>query len=101
MTYSSPQKILIKPIITEKSYQQQQAGKYGFFVKADATKNQIAAAFTELFSVKPVKVNTVFIKGKIKTNWRRRRPIVKPNLKKAIITLPKDKTIPLLTIKTK
>ncbi len=44
--------IIIKPIITEKSYSNMENGKYTFEVKVDATKLEIKNAIEELFTVK-------------------------------------------------
>ena len=93
--------ILNKPIITEKTLAGQQNGRYTFQVALKSTKHQIANAFFELFGIKPVKINTRKMKGKIKTDWKKRLPIKKPDKKLALITLPKGKTIDALNIKTK
>ena len=88
-----PEDIIIKPIITEKSNDGLQAGKYTFKVNKKATKVDIARAVEKLFDVKVVNVNTVTVKGKEKrvgvhvgktSDW-----------KKAIVTIdtnPEDKT---------
>ncbi len=58
--------IIIKPIITEKSYNNIERGKYTFEVKVDATKIEIKNAVEELFTVKVKKVNTMRYDGKNK-----------------------------------
>lgn len=58
--------IIIRPIITEKSYENMAAGKYTFEVAIDATKVDIKNAVEELFSVKVKKVNTLRYDGKNK-----------------------------------
>ena len=58
--------IIIKPIITEKSNDQLQEGKYTFKVAKKATKPEIADAVEKLFNVKVLKVNTMKIDGKQK-----------------------------------
>lgn len=58
--------IIIKPIITEKSNDAVQEGKYTFQVAKNATKPQIADAVEKLFNVKVVKVNTINFDGKAK-----------------------------------
>jgi large subunit ribosomal protein L23 len=94
--------INLKPIITEKSLASQEiSSKYSFWVDTKANKNQIITAFQTVFGIKPLSVNTVILKGKIKTNWKTRQPINKSNRKKAIITLPKGTKIELLKLKTK
>lgn len=88
-----PEDIIIKPVITEKSNDGLQAGKYTFKVNKKATKVDIANAVEKLFNVKVVNVNTITVKGKEKrvgvhvgktSDW-----------KKAIVTIdtnPEDKT---------
>lgn len=93
--------LILKPVFTEKTLAQQEQGKHSFWVKREATKGQIEASFEAVFGIKPLSVNTVLVKGKIKTDWKKRLPIKKPNLKKAIITINKDTKIELLNINTK
>ena len=61
-----PEEIIIKPIITEKSNDGLQEGKYTFEVNKKATKVDIAKAVEKLFEVKVLKVNTMSVKGKQK-----------------------------------
>ena len=58
--------IIIKPIMTEKSYTAIAEGKYTFEVALNATKVDIKKAVEELFSVKVLKVNTMRYDGKKK-----------------------------------
>lgn len=60
------EEIIIKPIITERSSEGLQEGKYTFKVNKKATKVEIAKAVEKLFGVKVLKVNTVSVKGKEK-----------------------------------
>ena len=53
-----PEDIIIKPIITEKSNVEMQAGKYTFEVNKKATKVDVKRAVEKLFNVKVLKVNT-------------------------------------------
>ena len=61
-----PEEIIIRPVVTEKSNDELQQGKYTFEVNKKATKVQIANAVEKLFEVKVVKVNTMTVKGKTK-----------------------------------
>lgn len=61
-----PEDIIIRPIITEKSNDGIQEGKYTFEVSKKATKVDIARAVEKLFEVKVLKVNTMTVKGKEK-----------------------------------
>ena len=60
------EEVIVRPIITEKSNDGLQAGKYTFKVAKKATKVEIAKAVEKLFGVKVLKVNTVSVKGKEK-----------------------------------
>ena len=60
------EEVIIKPIVTEKSSEGLQDGKYTFKVNKKATKIEIAKAVEKLFEVKVLKVNTVSVKGKEK-----------------------------------
>ena len=61
-----PEEIIIAPVITEKSNDLIQEGKYTFKVNKNATKVEIANAVEKLFEVKVLKVNTISVKGKKK-----------------------------------
>ena len=61
-----PEEIIIAPVITEKSNDQMQMGKYTFEVNKKATKVEIAKAVEKLFNVKVLNVNTMTVKGKTK-----------------------------------
>ncbi len=58
--------IIIRPIITEKSYEGVAEGKYTFEVAINSTKFEIKNAVEELFNVKVLKVNTMRYDGKNK-----------------------------------
>ena len=61
-----PEDIIIKPIITEKSNVEMQAGKYTFEVNKKATKVDVKRAVEKLFNVKVLKVNAINVSGKEK-----------------------------------
>ena len=85
--------VIIKPIITEKSNDGLQEGKYTFKVNKKATKVEIAKAVEKLFEVKVLKVNTMTVKGKEKRVGR--NVGMTSDWKKAIVTIdtnPADKT---------
>ena len=88
-----PEEIIVRPVVTEKSNDEMQSGKYTFEVNKKATKVDIAKAVEKLFEVKVLNVNTMIVKGKTK---RVRYVEGKtPDWKKAIITIdtnPSDKT---------
>lgn len=62
----TPQDIILKPVITERSGMEQAQGRYTFVVATDATKPEIASAVETLFDVKVLKVNTLKMPSKTK-----------------------------------
>ena len=62
----TPEEIIIKPRITEKTNEMIQEGKYTFKVNKKATKVDIAKAVEKLFEVKVLDVNIINVKGKKK-----------------------------------
>ena len=86
------QEIIIKPILTEKSYEGIQNKVYTFKVNKNANKIEIAKAVEELFNVKVEKVNTILVKGHQKSqNTKSGRTVGKTSdYKKAIVTLKAD-----------
>ncbi len=94
--------IVLTPIITEKAITEQQTlGKYSFWVARNTTKGQIEKSFEAIFKIKPLSVNTIIVKGKNKTDWKKRKPIKKSDKKKAIITIDKSKKIESLNLNIK
>ena len=84
-------RILVKPLITEKAANIGADSKYLFEVEADSNKIEISKAISEVYGVKPTAVNIIRISGKKVRHGRtlgRRK-----DWKKAVITLPKGKTI--------
>ena len=82
--------IILKPIVTEKSNDGLQAGKYTFKVNKKATKVEIAKAVEKLFEVKVLSVNTITVKGKEKRVGR--NVGMTSDWKKAIVTIDTDPT---------
>ena len=58
--------VLIRPVVSEKSYVLASADKYTFRVHPDAHKTQIRQAVEALFDVKVVDVRTLSVKSKPK-----------------------------------
>ena len=86
------EKIIILPLLTEKSYSGIANKVYSFIVAKNAGKIQIKNAVEQLFNVKVAKVNTCIIKGHKKTqNTKAGRTVGKTSdFKKAIVTLKAD-----------
>lgn len=58
--------VIIRPVVTERSYDLMEQGKYTFEVAKKAPKEEIADAVEKLFNVHVVKVNTSNVKPKNK-----------------------------------
>jgi len=84
----APQDIILKPVITERSMDDLQAGKYTFKVAKDATKPEIKKAVEKLFGVEVDKVTTMNVRGKEKRMGRFVGTTA--SWKKAIVTLTED-----------
>jgi large subunit ribosomal protein L23 len=61
---SNPRDVLLRPVISEKSYRLVDDGKYTFLVAPSANKTQIRQAVEEIFHVKVTGVNTLNRPGK-------------------------------------
>ncbi|MEG0376829.1 MAG: 50S ribosomal protein L23 [Raoultibacter sp.] len=88
-----PREIIIRPIITEHSYDMMAANTYTFEVSKEANKVEISQAIEAIFDVKVVKVNTLNVKAKPK---RVRYQLGKTRTwKKAMVTIKEGETIEL------
>ena len=86
-----PSEVLIRPVVSEKSYEQITKNQYTFKVHKDAHKTQIRQAVEELFEVKVERVNIVKVQPKPK-----RRGLIKGTKrgwKKAVVQLRKGDSI--------
>lgn len=85
--------VIIRPIISEKSYSLLDENAYTFLVHPDATKPEIKDAIEEIFNVKVTKVNTLNRKGKRKRSGRTWNFGTRANRKRAIVTLAEGNSI--------
>ena len=85
--------VIIRPVVSEKSYVLAEAGKYTFRVHDKAHKTQIRQAIEQLFDVKVLEVRTASVKSKPKrrghTSGRTRQ------WKKAIVQVREGDSIPI------
>ena len=88
-----PSQVIIRPVVSEKSYVLASAGKYTFRVHDDAHKTQIRQAVEALFDVNVVEVRTLSVKSKPKrrglTAGRTRE------WKKAVVEVREGDSIPI------
>jgi large subunit ribosomal protein L23 len=88
----SPYDIVLRPVLTEKSYDNVQERKYTFIVAKTSNKSEIKTAVEQIFDVEVEKVNTINRKGKKKRMGRYQG--YRPNTKRAIVKLTENsKTI--------
>ena len=97
------QKIIIKPILTEKmAIMQERQNKYAFIVSPNANKIQIKSAVETKFNVSVSKVATMNFNGKFKNMTTRsngktiRTQGKKSSFKKAVVTLDEGDSIDYL-----
>ena len=88
-----PSQVIIRPVVSEKSYVLASADKYTFRVHPDAHKTQIRQAVEQLFDVTVVEVRTMSVKSKPKrrgyTSGRAR------SWKKAVVQVRAGDSIPI------
>jgi len=88
-----PRDIIVRPVVSEKSYEMIEHNRYTFEVAKTASKPQIAQAISEIFGVTVTDVNTMNMTGK-----PRRVRYVKGKTrdwKKAVVTLKQGDSIDL------
>jgi large subunit ribosomal protein L23 len=90
---ADPRDVILRPIVSEKSYALLDVGVYTFVVAPDANKVQIRQAVEQLFGVQVTKVNTLNRKGKRKRNRRSFTYGKRPDTKRAIVTLAEGQRI--------
>ena len=82
-----PRDIILRPVVSEKSYALLESNVYTFLVRPEASKPEIHDAVEAIFNVKVLKVNTLNRKGK-KTRVRRSNRFgKKADTKRALVTL--------------
>ncbi len=85
------EKIILRPLVSEKASILSSLGKYIFVVHADSTRLQVRSSIRSMYGVTPTSVCIQNQKGKFVRVGRRQGN--RKNWKKAIVTLPKGKTI--------
>lgn len=88
-----PRNVIVRPVISEKSYALMAEGKYTFRVHDRAHKTQIARAVEEIFDVKVEAVRTAKVRSKPKRRGLHRGRT--RSWKKAIVQLAPGERIEL------
>jgi large subunit ribosomal protein L23 len=83
--------VIIRPMVSEKSYAGLESNRYTFLVHPEANKTEIKEAIQAIWNVRVLAVNTMTRKGKVKrqrfTHGKR------PDQKRAIVTLAEGDAI--------
>jgi large subunit ribosomal protein L23 len=87
--------VILRPVVSEKSYALLESGVYTFVVHPDASKPEIHGAVEEIFNVRVLKVNTLNRKGKAIRNRRTGKVGHRSKTKRAIVTLAAGDSIDL------
>ena len=82
-----PRDIIIRPVVSEKSYEAFDGNVYTFVVAPGANKNEIRKAVEELFATRVATVRTINRKGKRKRNRMSGAWATRATQKRAIVTL--------------
>ena len=91
----NPRDVIIRPVVSEKSYGLLDSNVYTFVVHPDATKPEIHDAVESIFGVTVLKVNTLNRNGKRKMNRRTGTYGSRPDTKRAFVTLAEGDRIEL------
>ncbi|MGH2527936.1 MAG: 50S ribosomal protein L23 [Actinomycetota bacterium] len=87
----TPRDVIVRPVVSEKSYAGLEGNVYTFLVDPRANKTEIKEAIQQIWNVRVVSVNTLNRKGKVKRRrWTQGR---RPDQKRAIVTLAEGDAI--------
>jgi large subunit ribosomal protein L23 len=87
----TPRDVIIRPVVSEKSYAGLELNTYTFLVDRRANKTEIKEAVQAIWDVRVVSVNTMTRKGKVKR--RRFTTGKRSDEKRAIVTLAEGDAI--------
>ena len=90
-----PRDVILKPVVSEKSYGLLDENVYTFVVDPRANKVEIRQAIETIFNVQVANVNTLNRKGKRKRNRKTFTFGTRPDTKRAIVTLAPGSKIEL------
>jgi large subunit ribosomal protein L23 len=92
---SDPRSIIIRPVVSEKSYSLLDQGVYTFVVAPHANKIEIRHAVEAIFGVNVINVNTLNRPGKRKRNRKQQTFGKRADTKRALVTLAPGQNIPI------
>lgn len=82
-----PRDVILRPVVSEKTYALMEKGTYTFEVHPDATKPEICDAVERIWNVKVRNVNTLNRKGKVRFARGTNRFGKRKDVKRAMVTL--------------
>jgi large subunit ribosomal protein L23 len=85
-----PRDIILRPVVSEKSYALLDRNVYTFVVAPDANKIEIRQAVQQIFNVTVTNVTTMNRQGKRKRNRRTNTFGQRPTTKRAVVTVAGD-----------
>jgi large subunit ribosomal protein L23 len=92
-----PRDVVIRPIVSEKSYSALERNSYTFLVARDSNKTEIKEAIQQIWNVRVENVNTMIRKGKTKrTRFAKGK---RPDHKHAVVKLAPGDTIEIFEAK--
>ena len=87
----NPRDVILKPVVSEKSYAGLELNTYTFLVDKRANKTEIKEAVQTIWDVQVVSVNTLKRRGKMKRRGYTRGR--RPDEKRAVVTLAQGDSI--------
>ena len=88
-----PRDVILRAVVSEKSYALLDRNVYTFVVAPDANKIEIKQAVESIFNVRVMKISTLNRKGKRKRNRRSNTYGQRPDTKRAIVAIAPDDRI--------
>ena len=93
----SPRDIVIRPVVSEKSYGALERNSYTFLVEPQANKTEIKEAIQQIWNVRVLNVNTLMRRGKTKrTRFAKGK---RPDHKHAVVKLAQGDSIEIFEAK--
>ena len=93
MSAKNPRDVVLRPVVSEKSYASYEGNVYTFVVAPDANKIEIKQAIEAIFGVRVKRVNTLNRSGKRKRNRRTGDWGQRAGQKRAVVALAEGDTI--------
>lgn len=85
--------VIIKPIISEQSLREAEAGRYSFIVDRKSSKVEIRKAVEDMFGVSVTRIMTNIVKGTKSKLTKKRKSVTDSTYKKARVSLKKGEKL--------